>query len=435
MGTELTLDIGGLSIDYAKNTRGHDHGFLFRNADRQRRRSKQINYDSIEEDDPDLAMMETGFARRLRSVVPRLELLGYTQAFTEAAYLRAVADATEHREILSEAGLGSQTTDFLSFDEFRAFVASVSIEALDDTFIVGGGDRAKRITGRFTDETFKARIPYHADHDSASWSEKSYFGALVNILHPYAMLRLFAANESNLDAMLEWDFGMLVANGWAEEREFVGDARRQQTFLIATEGSSDVHVLERALALRRPDITDFFHFIDVSERHPFSGVGNLVRFAEGLVKIDVQNQIIFVLDNDAEGLSAHRRIEALAMPHNMRAITLPELPAFSAFPTRGPDGVKVADINGCAAAIECYLDLNCSGAPKPEVRWTSYNKDLDRYQGELVHKEGHAKLFFERSVRTGYDFTKLDAVLDAICAVCTSMAERRVGEADVLEAP
>ena len=44
-------------------------------------------------------------------------------------------------------------------------------------------------------------------------------------------------------------------------------ARRTQTFLIATEGSSDVHILKQALALLRPGIEDFFRFIDVRKRN------------------------------------------------------------------------------------------------------------------------------------------------------------------------
>ncbi len=46
-----------------------------------------------------------------------------------------------------------------------------------------------------------------------------------------------------------WQYGPLVEAGWATEREFVPHARRTETFLIATEGSSDVHILKHALAL------------------------------------------------------------------------------------------------------------------------------------------------------------------------------------------
>src|SRR5215471_16030649 len=82
-------------------------------------------------------------------------------------------------------------------------------------------------------------------------------------------------------APVVWQYGPLVKAGWATEREFVPHARRTAMFLIATEGSSDVHILKHALALLRPGIVDFFRFIDVSASHPFSGTGNLVKFAEG----------------------------------------------------------------------------------------------------------------------------------------------------------
>ncbi|TGT57216.1 hypothetical protein EN802_34550, partial [bacterium M00.F.Ca.ET.159.01.1.1] len=92
------------------------------------------------------------------------------------------------------------------------------------------------------------------------------------------------------------------------------------------------------------------------ERHPFSGTGSLVKFAEGLAKIDVQNQVLVVLDNDAEGMDALEAIKRFRLPSNMRALCLPELDEFRDFPARGPDGVTNSDINGRAAAIECYLD-------------------------------------------------------------------------------
>ena len=45
MGTEITLDIEDLSVTYAKNCRGIDHGSLFQEQDRKRVESDQINYD------------------------------------------------------------------------------------------------------------------------------------------------------------------------------------------------------------------------------------------------------------------------------------------------------------------------------------------------------------------------------------------------------
>ena len=74
-------------------------------------------------------------------------------------------------------------------------------------------------------------------------------------------------------------------------------ARRTQTFLVATEGGCDAHILKHAFASLRSEVADFFRLIDVSRRHPFQRTGNLLKFAEGLAKIDVQNQLVFVFDN------------------------------------------------------------------------------------------------------------------------------------------
>jgi HEPN/Toprim N-terminal domain 1 len=248
----------------------------------------------------------------------------------------------------------------------------------------------------------------------------------VDILHPYSVLRLLAEAKANEDAPVVWQYGPLVQAGWATEREFMPQARRTETFLIATEGSSDVHILKHALALLRPGIADFFRFIDVSENHPFSGTGNLVKFAEGLAKIDVQNQVVFMFDNDAEGLDAHQRLSGLTLPANMRGILLPELEAFRAFPAQGPEGLRNSDINRRAAAIECYLDLAVGGHPPAKVLWTNYKKGLGVYQGALEYKESYIKEFLKQTSDTladgSYDVCKIEAVLDVLIAECTAIA-------------
>jgi hypothetical protein len=192
-----------------------------------------------------------------------------------------------------------------------------------------------------------------------------------------------------------------------------------------------VHILKHALSLLRPGVADFFRFIDVSESHPFSGTGNLLKFAEGLAKIDVQNQVVFLFDNDAEGLDAHQRLSRLSLPTNMRGIMLPELAAFRAFPAQGPEGVQNADINRRAAAIECYLDLNLGNYPPARIVWTNYKKELGAYQGALQHKESYVKSFLKQTPATmadgSYDASSIEAVLNLLIAECTAIAVDQAG--------
>jgi hypothetical protein len=111
----------------------------------------------------------------------------------------------------------------------------------------------------------------------------------------------------------------------------------------------------------------------------------------------------------------------------MRAMLLPELEEFRAFPAQGPQGVANADINRCAAAIECYLDLSGVNLPPPRVIWTNYKKELEVYQGALEHKDAYMKRFMEQTPATisaeSYSVDKLRVVLDVLLRECSSIAE------------
>ena len=384
------------------------------------------DYDYYEREDEDPTSAEMTFERPLKDVVPRLELLGFNLDQVRREYEHIAKSWREERQAISDEDSGP-LPDLMSFPEFRRFATEHPLASLDDTFVSGFDVESKKtIAGRFSDQAVASRIPNYEPHEVQTYSERSYFGELVNVLHPYSVMRLLAEGNGNDNATVVWQYGPLVHAGWATKGEFVSGARRAETFLIATEGSSDVHILKYALALLRPGIAAFFRFIDVSERHPFSGTGNLVKFAEGLAKIDVQNQIVFLFDNDAEGLDAHQRLSTLTLPPNMRRVMLPEMEAFRAFPTQGPEGIRESNINRRAAAIECYLDLGVGEYPTAKVLWTDYKKALGVYHGRLEHKEFYAKEFLKQTPEAiadgSYDTSKIEAVLDMLFSECTAMA-------------
>lgn len=422
MGTIISLDIAGMGLDWSKNSKGVDHGALFQEQDRKRVRSDQISYEYYEGKGEELAPNEMAFVRRLKDVLPRLALLGFTRERAVREYENLVETCLEEASSESDDG-GVQLPTFVSFDEFCAFVAKHPVADLDDTF-VESLDREK-IKGRFACDEFAERIPHSWTSETDAYSERSYFGGLIGILHPYSLLWVLSESDQNRESDVVWQYGPLVESGWADAAEFTPCARRTETFLVATEGSSDAHILKHAFSVLRPEVADFFRFIDVSERHPFPGTGNLVKFAEGLAKIDVHNQVVFLFDNDGEGYEAYERVQRLCLPANLRAIMLPELEEFRAFPARGPEGLSKADINRRAAAIECYLDLGRNGRT-PQVVWTNYKKDLDDYHGALEHKEDHTKAFLQQTseaIASGaYDARKMRIALDALVAECSSIA-------------
>lgn len=421
MGTEISLDVCGLSVDHSKNSRGSDHGALFQPGDRRRITSDQIDYAYFDERGEAPGAMEDAFGRPLGTMTPRLELLGFTLATAQREYEQVAKAWYENSMAAGEAPAPQQP---MSFDEFRAFVVEHAIADMDDTYRESADEREVR--GRFDSDPRIARLPNTSWDRYEGYSERSHFGGLINFLHPYSVLRLLAENKRNCTSDVVWQYGPLVEAGWAAGTDFVPGARRAQTFMIATEGSSDAHILRHAFMLLHPDCADFFRFIDVSDRHPFPGTGNLVKFAEGLAKIDVQNQMVFVLDNDAEGFDAYRRIEAMTLPSNMRAMVLPELSEFREFRTKGPDGLHTADVNRRGAAIECYLDLRHADCPPPMVVWTLYKAESDLYQGALERKEIYARAFMRQSAQSvgngAYDTSKLQRVLESLMATCTAIA-------------
>src|SRR5208283_2382050 len=190
-------------------------------------------------------------------------------------------------------------------------------------------------------------------------------------------------------------------------------------WLIVTEGSSDGSILRKSIELLRPDIADFFDFVDMSENYPFTGAGNVFRFCQGLAQIKIQNKVLVIFDNDVAGLEAQIKVAGLPLPSNMKVVRLPDLPACRQFPTTGPDGKSEQDINGRAVSIELFLDLR--GENPPCVRWTSYNSSIGSYQGELIRKEYYAKRFLEaRTLEADYDISKLEMLLNHIYEVLTA---------------
>lgn len=419
MGTSIELCIGNVSLSYSKNFMGEDYGFLFQEGDLFRRKNDSIDYDYLEEH-PDekegLAEAEELFVRTLSRILPRLEILGFTLEAARAEYQAVVAEAAE---ISGSSELETSREDYLSFEEFCSLACRYPLGDLKSGYIeYETPGRDKIAQGRFAADIDEfERIPW-TDNADSYWSESSFISARICILSAESMLQIFALNPANSEVEVTWKFGPIVHAGWVQREAFRPGVRQRQRVLIATEGASDARIIRRSIDVLRPDVADFFNFVDVDERHHFWGTGNLVKFAEGLLRIEVLNQVLFVFDNDAEGVDAFRKLEKLELPANMRAMLLPDLEEFRAFSTRGPDGVSVSDINGRAAAIECYLDLRLDQYPASQVTWSNFKKDIDAWHGVLDFKESYSKHFYDQPddlLRNGsYDVSKLTKLIDAL---------------------
>ncbi|MFS7223183.1 HEPN/Toprim-associated domain-containing protein [Rahnella inusitata] len=433
MGTIISLTVSDIMLDASKNCMGSDHGVLFQKSDHVVLPEYFEELAKGEEPSEEQALSFTVLRKTLAEVADRVELLGFSLDVIRLEYDTLVKHITQGREENIECypkdyePLGVLYT----FDEFQHFLNQYSLSDLSSENFEIDYQYPERnmelIKNKFPQSVIK-KIPNFDPYNYTFWSEKSAFGCIINILHPYSLIRLLSENKKNRTEFVEWDYGKIVSNGWVHIEEIKTGVRREESFLIATEGTSDAHILSKAFKQIKPGVADFFRFIDVKARHPFPGTGGLAKFAEGLVKIDVQNQIVFVLDNDSEGVDALNKINAMILPDNMGCMCLPDLPEFERFPARGPGGLAIANINGQAAAIECYLDLNFGEYDTHFIRWTNYKEDIDSYQGSLDKKEYYARKYLNATdhklINNEYDTSKLEALLKAVIGTCGRVAGR-----------
>lgn len=387
----IYLALGRLEVDWGKNNGFANHNALFQRGDR-----RDVPYyyaDNVVE-------MKEGLSKRLGDVVLRLDLLGYSDNYAE-------------KEFEALARFNPFNLHQFSFSELANALAAVDVNNISTDY--GEGDDFGKFFRREVFERLNLGS-YATDPDHAKYEA----GMAMENLSPYSVLRLLARNPANLDVEVNWQYKDVEENGWAGEHQFLAELEPAKRFLIVTEGSSDAKILSAAFKKLRPTVDDFFDFVDMEEGYPFTGTGNIFRFTQGLISIAVQNRMLILFDNDAEGREAFKRTSALNLPKNMKVMHLPDMAVFEQVRTIGPGGEAIADINGRAAAIECYLDVG----PDPVVRWKNYVPDLDAYQGEIVGKREHMKRFLNAVGTQKYDTVKIEFVLDEIMRVCAAMSER-----------
>ena len=404
MGSMIQLAVGRFEIDWGKNNGFHDHSALFQPSDLRDVPYYYVNLGSRSPQSVTNAptkleiVYKEGLSKPLNLVIDRINLLGHTltHCAKEFGYLAQLHDFDETR---------------FHFDQLSHALAEADVSTMSADYGDPGED-----FGKFWRRQILPRLGLSGDITHA----QSNAAEAMENLSAYTILQLLALNPSCRSLPVCWQFKDVEDEGWAKRSSFIRPVDQPQRFLIVTEGSSDALVLKHALQILKPHIADFFDFVDMQEGYPFSGTGNLVKFVQGLISIAVQNTVIVIFDNDAEGVMNLNRCVDFNVPENMAILKLPDIPEFRTFNSIGPNGPHLADINGQAAAIECYLDLE-EGA---SVRWNNYNSKLGVYQGELIGKTEYVKAFLRQPDKAAeYNFQKISLVLEMIVSRCITVRE------------
>ncbi|WP_434340636.1 HEPN/Toprim-associated domain-containing protein [Motilimonas cestriensis] len=388
MGSYADLSLGKLEVAWSKNEFLLSHSELFQ---------ENCLLSSPYDDSVNEAEKEW-YELKLELVKDRLELLGYTLEYAK-------------KQFENPSPFSDEDPLSISFEEVLKILKTVDVSKVTNEF----SEEAK--PGEFAPQHVQELIKSSRNLDFAfdHWD----LSALLENFCPYSQLRVLAESPLNLELPVVWNFDEVVKNGWVERDAITHGVTNK--FLIVTEGTSDSRILRKAIDLLRPHINDLFYFVDMEGGYPFTGTGNLFNFVKGLGSINIQNDVLVIFDNDVEGVQAMNRCLELELPRNMRIMKLPDLDEFNSFPTIGPNSEAKSNINSKAAAIECYLDIGRDA----KIRWTNYREDTQCYHGSLIAKDKCKKEFLKQNeIVSGYDYRKLERILDSIILECTAIANK-----------
>ncbi|HEY4266851.1 MAG TPA: HEPN/Toprim-associated domain-containing protein [Galbitalea sp.] len=218
------------------------------------------------------------------------------------------------------------------------------------------------------------------------------------------------------DAVVEYDISELVRSGYYELQDAVAaraieglrnSARDNAPVLVLTEGSTDATALSRALRLLSPHLVGYLTFPDFHSSNAAGGTGSLVATVRSFAAAGVVNRAVALFDNDAAGRDAIRMLGRTSLPSSLRIAALPDLQLARAYPTRGPSGPAIQDVNGLAASVELYFGDDVlrdqpDGQLMPVV-WQAFDRGVGGWQGALEDKAALQARFASKLDRTSRD--------------------------------
>lgn len=200
--------------------------------------------------------------------------------------------------------------------------------------------------------------------------------------------------------------------------------RKSNNPIIIVEGKNDLKVLNESLKIIYPELVDNITFLDIANFNIEGSAGDVVKMIKSFAGAGIKNRILAILDNDTAAQCALRAIngKGIKLPNNIKIVQYPEIELLLQYPTVGPQGESLMNINGLAGSIEMYLGkeaLTNDDGKLERVMWRGYMQDVDKYQGALINKNIVNKRFDNilKKVKKDnyqYDFSDLTTLWDFV---------------------
>jgi hypothetical protein len=165
--------------------------------------------------------------------------------------------------------------------------------------------------------------------------------------------------------------------------------------------------------------------MDFEGVRPPGGAGPLAATIKAFIGAGIVNRCIAFFDNDTAGQSAIHGLRSIDLPANIRIFRYPDIDLAENYPTLGPQGTSVMNVNGLAGGLELYFGrdvLEREDGTLTPIQWRGYDETLGKYQGEIINKKGihnkfhdKMKLCKEDREQLQYsDWTGIRAILDRL---------------------
>lgn len=222
--------------------------------------------------------------------------------------------------------------------------------------------------------------------DSLAFMDNSYFGIDYDYANLFSIFRVILdAFDDTTKVVL--DYTDLYLGGWCEETPSNEEFEVSKT-IILTEGKFDVEVISGAMKLLYPELCKCFSFMNFTEYKVNGSTNFLTHYIKAFIAAGVQNQVIAIYDNDSAGKAELINLSSLQIPSRFKILTLPDIEIANNYPTLGPSGNEVMNINGLACSIEFFLgaELLKDNDEFIPIQWNGYVEKTKTYQGEIMKK-------------------------------------------------
>lgn len=331
------------------------------------------------------------YTATVREVRDRLRIMGFTLSRVQAEFDSTKAEYLNRLRSRAELSVGGEGVDALR-EHYADEVALLEGSAFSDFL----NAFREIVTSGVPPSSFSEKSPHASKlaKYALRYRQEFYWGFPCQDIRSFFRALLEVVSEG---ALVTQDLTDLVDGGYYEEGDLVcenslhelkGDYSVNSKIILLTEGPTDGEILRASLELLFPHLTDYYSFMDLAVRAP-GGAGSLVHVVKSFAGAGIENRTIALFDNDAAGHSAASLLRCISLSQHIRVLNYPNITLASQYPTTGPNGVAIQDVNGSACSIELYYgrDVLTNNGSLVPVQWRGFDERVNRYQGEIQVKD------------------------------------------------